>query len=61
MNAQTDPDTCTTSQGGRALAIDVRVTVMPTGVLYQEAGRWSEGGYAFRTPGGAPYDFRRRP
>ncbi len=61
-NAQTDPETChITSQGGRDVAIDTRVTVMPTGVLYQEAGRLEDGAYAFRMPGGAPYDFRRRP
>ena len=60
-NAQTDPDACrTTAPDGRLLTIDARVTVMPTGVLYQEAGKLADGGYAFRIPGGAPYDFRRK-
>ena len=60
-NAQTDTDAChTKSQDGRELIIDARVTVMPTGVLYQETGKLADGGYAFRIPGGAPYDFRRK-
>lgn len=61
-NAQTNTETChVTSQGAREMTIDTRVTVMPTGVLYQEAGRTEDGDYVFRLPGGAPYDFRRRP
>ncbi len=61
-NAQTDTETCrATSRDGREMSVDARVTVMPTGVLYQEVGRDADGGYVFRLPGGPPYDFRRRP
>lgn len=60
-NAQITPEECSiVAASGREMGIDARVTVMPTGVLYQEAGRLPEGGYAFRVPGGQPYDFRRR-
>ncbi|MDX2234935.1 MAG: CpcT/CpeT family chromophore lyase [Hyphomonadaceae bacterium] len=55
-NAQTDPDTCRRGD----VSVDIRITVMPTGVLYQEQGRRPDGTYAFRTPSPAPYDFRRR-
>lgn len=60
-NAQVTPEECRIiAASGREMGIDARVTVMPTGVLYQEAGRLPDGGYAFRAPGGQPYDFRRR-
>lgn len=60
-NAQTDPEVCRTmSQDGREMTIDARVTVMPTGVLYQETGKLADGSFAFRMPGGTPYDFRRK-
>ena len=61
-NAQIDAETCRiTAQSGSAMGIEARITVMPTGVLYQEAGRTADGGYVFKVPGGPPYDFRRRP
>lgn len=55
-NAQTDPERCLVEGAG----LDIRITVMPTGVLYQEQARREDGSYAFRTPAPAPYDFRRR-
>lgn len=60
-NAQTDPDKCHVVLAAGPVAIDTRVTVMPTGVLYQTSGRLPDGAYVFRTPGGPPYDLRRRP
>lgn len=55
-NAQTDPETCKAGPVG----LDIRITVMPTGVLYQEQGRLPDGSYAFRIPAPAPFEFRRR-
>ena len=61
-NAQIDAEDCRiTAQDGREMGFEARVTVMPTGLLYQEAARLPDGGYALRVPGGQPYDFRRRP
>jgi hypothetical protein len=61
-DARIDPETCRiVARSGRAMGIDARITVMPTGVLYQEAGILEDGRYAFRVPGGTPYDFRRLP
>ena len=57
FNAQTDPDTCLT--GGAHL--DIRITAMPTGILYQELKRADDGAFISRAPGGVPYDLRRTP
>jgi len=56
-NAQTDPEFCRLDDA----ALDIRITVMPTGVLYQEQARREDSSYALRFPGPAPYDLRRRP
>lgn len=61
-DARIDPESCRiVARSSRTMGIDARITVMPTGVLYQEAGILEDGSYAFRVPGGAPYDFRRTP
>ena len=57
FNAQTDPDTCLS--GGAHL--DIRITAMPTGILYQELKRGDDGAFVSRAPGGVPYDLRRTP
>jgi hypothetical protein len=48
-----------TARSGRKMGIEARVTLMPTGLLYDEAGILETGDYAFKVPGGPPYDFRR--
>jgi hypothetical protein len=60
-DARTDPETCKLATPTGVAAVDTRVTVMPTGVLYQTSARLPDGSYVFRTPGGPPYDFRRAP
>jgi hypothetical protein len=61
-DARIDPEECRiVARSGRAMGIGARVTVMPTGVLYQESGVLPDGAFAFRVPGGPPYDFRRLP
>lgn len=57
-----EPHQCEiTTQSGRKMGLDVRVTIMPTGVLYKEAGILEDESFAFKVPGGPPYEFRRRP
>jgi len=55
-NAQTDPETCRAGDAG----LDIRITAMPTGLLYQETERNPDGSVRARSPGGPPYDLRRR-
>jgi hypothetical protein len=49
------------SPSGKSMGLDMRVTIMPTGVLYKEAGILDDETIAFSAPGGPPYEFRRRP
>lgn len=62
-DARIEPQDCriTARQSGRTMGIAARVTLMPTGLLYEEAGLLDEETYAFKVPGGPPYDFRRAP
>jgi hypothetical protein len=48
------------AQSGREMGIGARVTLMSTGLLYSEEGLLADGGYAFKVPGGPPYEFRKR-
>jgi hypothetical protein len=62
FDARIDREECQiTSQSGRTMALEVRLTAMPTGILYEEAGILPDGAYAFKVPNGAPYDLRRLP
>lgn len=60
-NAQTDPERCTVDTARGAAAVDTRVTVMPTGILFQTSAQLPDGAYTQRRPGGPPYDLRRVP
>ena len=60
FDAKIEPHECRiVAQSGRAMGISARVTLMPTGLLYSEAGVLDDEGYAFKVPGGPPYEFRR--
>lgn len=59
-DARTDVDACKLlTSDGREANLDIRITVMPTGLLYQETKTLPDGSIASRRPGGTPYDFRR--
>lgn len=61
-DAQIAPEECqTAAPDGQTIGLSVRITVMPTGILYEEAGMRADGSYAYRIPGGIPYEFRRTP
>jgi hypothetical protein len=61
-NGRIEPHECQiTANSGRQMGLDVRLTIMPTGVLYSEAGVLPDESFAFKVPGGPPYDLRRRP
>jgi len=60
FDARVAPQSCRArTAAGRAFGLAVHITLMPTGLLYEEAGVYDDDSYAFRIPGGAPYDFRR--
>jgi hypothetical protein len=62
FDAKIDESQCQiTARSGRKMGIDARVTLMTTGLLYNEAGILADGAYAFKVPGGPPYEFRRAP
>jgi hypothetical protein len=62
FDAKIDESQCQiTARSGRQMGIDARVTLMTTGLLYNEAGILADGAFAFKVPGGPPYDFRRAP
>lgn len=61
-DAQIAPDECrTTGADGQPIGLSIRITAMPTGLLYEEAGVRDDGAYAYRIPGAIPYEFRRTP
>jgi hypothetical protein len=60
FDALIEPEVCRiVSQSGRKMGIASRITLMPTGLLYEEAGVADDLSYVFKVPGGPPYDFRR--
>jgi hypothetical protein len=60
FDAKIDESQCQiTARSGRKMGIEARVTLMTTGLLYNEAGILADGGYAFKVPGGPPYEFRK--
>jgi hypothetical protein len=62
FDAKIDEGQCQiTARSGRKMGIEARVTLMTTGLLYNEAGILADGAIAFKVPGGPPYDFRRAP
>jgi hypothetical protein len=62
FDAKIDESQCQISaRSGRKMGIDARVTLMTTGLLYNEAGILADGATAFKVPGGPPYEFRRAP
>lgn len=62
FDAKIDESQCQiTARSGRKMGIEARVTLMTTGLLYNEAGVLADGSFAFKVPGGPPYEFRRIP
>lgn len=60
FDAASDPTSCrAVDAAGRGYGVAIRVTLMPTGLLYQEAGVYDDDTFAFKSPPDAPYDFRR--
>jgi hypothetical protein len=60
FDAEIEREECRiTAQSGRGMGIAARVTLMSTGLLYSEEGVLDDETYAFKVPGGPPYDFRR--
>lgn len=60
FDAASDPMRCrAVDPAGRAYGVAVRITLMPTGLLYQETGVYDDDTFAFKSPPETPYDFRR--
>jgi hypothetical protein len=60
FDAKIDESECQiTARSGRKMGIEARVTLMTTGLLYNEAGILADGAFAFKVPGGPPYEFRK--
>lgn len=60
FDAASDPTRCrAVDAAGRGYGVAIRITLMPTGLLYQETGVYDDDTFAFKSPPEAPYDFRR--
>ena len=60
FDAQSRRETCRAKAAdGRETGAATRVTLMPTGLLYQEAAQYDDDTFAFKSPPGSPYEFRR--
>ena len=60
FDAQSRRETCRAKAAdGRETGAATRITLMPTGLLYQEAAQYDDDTFAFKSPSGSPYEFRR--